>query len=60
MLKRLMKASKGKVLFGVCEGIANFFGINPLIVRILFIVIPGSVLVYILLAAFLKTDESLY
>jgi phage shock protein C len=55
-----MKSSKGKLLFGVCAGIANFFGINPLIIRVLFIVIPGSLVVYLLLAALLKTDPSLY
>jgi phage shock protein C len=55
-----MKSSKGKVLFGVCAGIAKFFGINPLIIRVLFIFIPGSLVVYILLAALLKTDSSLY
>ncbi|QUW23147.1 PspC domain-containing protein [Sporosarcina sp. Marseille-Q4063] len=60
MLNRLMKSSKGKVLFGVCAGIADFFGINLLIVRVLFIFIPGSLVVYILLAALLKTDPSLY
>jgi phage shock protein C len=59
-LNRLMKSSKGKLLFGVCAGIAKFFGINPLIIRVLFIVIPGSLVVYLLLAALLKTDPSLY
>lgn len=59
-MNRLMKSSKGKVLFGVCAGIAKHLGINPLIVRVLFIFVPGSLLIYIILAAYLKTDQSLY
>lgn len=38
MAKRIFK-SRNKVLFGVCGGIAEFFNIDPTIVRILMLVL---------------------
>ena len=38
MAKRLFK-SRNRVLFGVCGGIAEFFNIDPTIVRILMLVL---------------------
>jgi phage shock protein PspC (stress-responsive transcriptional regulator) len=39
--KRLYRDETHKVLGGVCSGIANYFNIDPLIVRILFIIFLG-------------------
>ena len=39
--KRLCRSSKNKVLAGVCGGIGEYLNIDPVIVRILAIVIPG-------------------
>ena len=33
--KRLYRISEGKMLCGVCGGIANYFGVDPTIVRLL-------------------------
>lgn len=53
MAKHLCKSSDKK-LFGVCGGIANYFGIDPTIVRILWILLVlfagTGVLIYLLLA----------
>jgi phage shock protein C len=32
-----MKKSQNRVLLGVCGGLAEFFGIDPLIIRLIFI-----------------------
>ncbi|HHY74283.1 MAG TPA: PspC domain-containing protein [Bacillus bacterium] len=55
-----MKSSTNKVLFGVCAGIAEFFEIDPLIVRLIFIFIPASIPVYLIPAYFLQKNPSLY
>lgn len=51
--RRLTRSSRNRVVAGVCGGLANYFGIDPAIIRVLFVVfafIPGpSVLVYIAL-----------
>jgi phage shock protein PspC (stress-responsive transcriptional regulator) len=48
--KRLYRDEQNKVLGGVCSGIANYFGIEPLIVRILwFFLIGVNILGYLIL-----------
>ena len=51
MLKyKLRKSSTDKSIHGVCGGIAEFFGLSSFGVRLLFIFIPGNVVIYIILA----------
>lgn len=59
-LKKLMKSSTDKALFGVCAGIAEFFDVSPFIVRLIFIVTPVSLLVYLILVVLLPENPSLY
>ena len=35
-MKRLYKINEGKVIDGVCGGIAQYFGIDPTLVRVIF------------------------
>ena len=37
--KRLYRIEEGKMLCGVCGGIANYFGVDPTIVRLLWAVV---------------------
>lgn len=52
--KRLYKIDKGRKIDGVCGGIAEFFGVDPTIVRLLWIIFAacagGGVIAYILAA----------
>lgn len=55
--KKLHKKSVGKVLFGVCAGIAERYGLSPLIVRLVFFFTYFiSIWVYIVLAITLPKD----
>ena len=60
MAKKLYKSSTDKKIFGVCGGLANYFDIDPIIVRIIFIVLffgyGAGLLVYLLLAFLLPKD----
>ena len=60
--KRLYKSRTNKIFAGVCAGIAEYFNISPLIVRLLFalfILVGGwGVIVYILTAALLSYSDS--
>lgn len=50
--KRLVK-SQSRVLFGVCGGLAEYFNIDPTLVRLLFVIfvfIGVPILVYLLFA----------
>ncbi|MFS0646081.1 PspC domain-containing protein [Siminovitchia sp. 179-K 8D1 HS] len=60
MAQKLVKSSADKVLYGVCGGIAEFFGISPLIVRLIFIFTTSvSIWVYIFLVWSLEDKPSL-
>lgn len=48
--KKLRKSSTDKAILGVCGGIAEYFGISALGVRILFIILPANILIYLILA----------
>ncbi|AST90089.1 MULTISPECIES: PspC domain-containing protein [Sutcliffiella] len=50
----LQKPTTDKMIFGVCRGISESFGIPPLILRAIFLVTaPISIFVYILLIGFI-------
>lgn len=43
--RKLYRSENDKVIAGVCAGIANYFGIDPLIVRIIFVLGLGALFV---------------
>ena len=53
-MKKLTKSNTNRVLAGVCGGIAEYFGCDPTIIRLLFIALSifvGSGLLLYILAA---------
>ncbi len=44
MTKRLYRSRKEKVIAGVCGGLAEYFKIDPVIVRVIFVILllPGG------------------
>lgn len=62
-MKRLYRSSKDKKLDGVCAGIAEYFALDPTLVRVAFVtlvvltgVVPGIAL-YVLLAIIMPRDD---
>lgn len=51
----LRKDPSNGMLADVCSGIANFFDISPLAIRLIFIV-TGAIFVYLILALLLPVD----
>lgn len=51
--KKLYRSTQDKVLFGVCGGLGEYFDVDPIIVRALFVVFAlmggGSIILYIIL-----------
>ncbi|MFI8684726.1 PspC domain-containing protein [Rossellomorea sp. NPDC077527] len=47
---QLRKSRTDKSISGVCGGIAEFFDISSLGVRLIFLILPANVLIYIILA----------
>ena len=45
-MKRLYRTNG--MLLGVCEGLGEYFNIDPVIIRLIFIIMPSSLLIYII------------
>jgi phage shock protein C len=60
-MKKLTKNKFDRKLFGVCSGLANWLGLDTIIVRLLFIagtIMTGSLLLWIyLILAMVLSDE---
>jgi phage shock protein C len=61
-MKRLYKIEQGKMVSGVCGGVAEYFNIDPSLVRIGWVVIGlaagAGLLAYIIAAIILPTKSS--
>lgn len=64
MKKRLYKVQKDKKLCGVCAGIAEYFDIDPTIVRLLWIFlvfcVGTGILAYVVAAIIMPVKEEIY
>lgn len=60
--KKLYRSDENKVLAGVCGGIAEYFGVDPTLIRLAWVVfslLGGSgLLAYILAAIIIPRDDS--
>ena len=55
--KKLYRSRNNKWIAGVCGGIAEYAGIDPIIVRVLAIIIPGvGWLTYLILALIIPAE----
>ena len=60
MEKKLYRVQKGKKLAGVCGGIAEYFGIDPTIIRLiwaLLVLCAGTGLLAYIICAFLIPEK---
>lgn len=60
--KKLYKSKENRMLCGVCAGIANYFNIDPSIIRVLWILFAcmggSGILAYILIAIILPEENN--
>ena len=60
MKKRLYKSSTDKKVCGVCGGIANYFDVDPTMIRLIWVIFTlagGSGLIAYIIAAIIMPDE---
>ena len=60
MKKRLYKSSTDKKVCGVCGGIANYFDVDPTVIRLIWVIftlVGGSGLIPYIIAAIIMPDE---
>nr|WP_144929015.1 PspC domain-containing protein [Paenibacillus bovis] len=58
MKKRLRRSATDRSLTGVCGGIAEYLGVSSFGVRLIFIILPVSFLIYIILANTIPDSRS--
>jgi phage shock protein C len=60
--KKLYRSQKDRVIAGVCAGLGEFFGFDPTVIRIIFVVITlfggGGVILYLILWLIMPTQRS--
>jgi len=60
--KRLVRTQDDKMFLGVASGIANYFGIDPAIVRVIFVLLTlfhaWGLIIYFVLAIIMPLEES--
>ena len=55
--RRLYRSRSNRILAGVCGGIVEYFNIDPVIVRIIAVVVPGFGWVAYLICAIIIPEE---
>ena len=55
--KRLYRSRSNKMIAGVCGGVAEYFNIDPTIVRLLAVIIPGFGWIAYLVCAIVVPEE---
>ena len=60
MGKRLTRSRRDRIIFGVCGGIANYFDIDPVIVRIAFILFGVTLFLYRIMAIIIPNEDDIY
>lgn len=60
--KRLTRMEDGRMIAGVCAGLARYFGVDPTVVRIIFVLLAlfaaGGVLLYLILWLVMPVEEA--
>lgn len=63
MKKRLYKSSSNKKILGVCAGIAEYLNVDPVLIRLLWIIfalfVGSGVIVYIIAAIIMPYDTEI-
>ena len=63
MNKKLYKSNSNKMIAGVCGGVAEYFGIDPTLIRldwVLFCALGGSGFLAYIIAAIIIPESSVY
>ena len=60
--KRLTRVEDGRVIAGVCAGLARYLGVDPTVVRIIFVLLAlfaaGGVLIYLILWLIMPVESA--
>jgi len=55
--KKLFRSKRDRIIAGVCAGVAEYFGIDPIIIRVITVVVPACWIAYIVAALIVPEAE---
>lgn len=55
--KKLYRSRRNRVITGLCGGIAEYFGIDPIIVRILMVISGVGLIAYFIISLFVPAED---
>ncbi|MBO5024680.1 MAG: PspC domain-containing protein [Bacteroidaceae bacterium] len=63
--KRLVRPRTGRMLGGVCAGIANYLGMDPTVIRVIYTLLTvftafSGIIVYIILLFIIPEEPNIY
>lgn len=60
--KRLTRTNDGRMIAGVCAGLARYFDMDPTLIRVIFVLLglfaAGGVLLYLILWVIMPLDDT--
>jgi len=57
MQKRLYRSRTNKILFGLCGGIGEYLNIDPVLIRLIWLFIPGPNLIAYIIGSIIVPEE---
>lgn len=57
MEKRLYRSRTNRVLFGLCGGLGEYFNVDPVLIRLLWLFIPGLNLILYIIASIIVPEQ---
>lgn len=58
-MKRLYRSRSNRILTGLCGGIGDYFDIDPVLVRLVWLIIPGLNLLVYIIGSIVVPEESI-
>lgn len=55
-IRRLTKSSTNRVLTGLCGGIGEYLNVDPVLIRLLWLLLPGANLIAYIIGAIIVPD----
>lgn len=57
MQKKLYRSRSNRVLFGLCGGLGEYLGVDPVLIRLIWLFVPGANLLAYIIGAIIVPEE---
>ena len=57
MQKKLYRSRSNRILFGLCGGLGEYLGVDPVIIRLVWLFVPGANLLAYIIGAIIVPEE---